>query len=509
MTRIAYGRVAQETNALSPVLTTLADFRAMHYLEGDELARAVSRTGEEAKGFLKKAEIRGFVDRARKLGVRELVPTLSAWAVPSGPLERACIESLTSELCGRLRRAGKLDGVFLSLHGSMGAEGTDDPESDLLQAVREVVGPKIPIVCTLDLHANLSPRRVALTSALCGYHTNPHRDHVASGARAANVLVRAARGEVQPTTAWRSLPMVLGGGTTIDLFAPMRAIYARCASLPKKDRRVLDASVFMVHPWLDTPEVGWSVSVTTDGESKLANDLADELAEACWAVRHEQPPSFPSAHDAVKAAVDAKWARRTGIVVMSDASDVVSAGSTGDSTRLLATLRDEGQGLTSYVAVQDPESARALFTLSVGDEVDRAIGGTRDPARHSPLRVRGKLASKREDPGFGKRVCIDLDVGTNGARVHVVLVEGPALVMKPAFYREMGLRMRHADVVVVKNFFPFRIFFLPFSRKTIYVRTGGVTDFDAAFALPRLRAPVHPRDVVSDWREVDARRRAL
>src|SRR5262249_14012550 len=117
------------------------------------------------------------------------------------------------------------------------------------------------------------------------------------------------------------------------------------------------------------------------------------------------------------------------------------------------------------------------------------------------------IAHRREDPGFGKRVRIDLDVSPCGARVHVVLVEGPALVMKPAFYRDMNLRMRDADVVVVKNFFPFRLFFLPFARKTIYVRTGGVTDFDAAFTLPRLKGPLHPRDRIDDWREVDARRR--
>jgi len=508
MVRLAYGRVAQETNALSPVQTTLADFRSMHLLEGDALAQAVSRSGTEAKGFLKKAEIRGFVDRARALGVKELVPTLSAWAVPSGPLEPACFASLRDGLCDRLRKAGKLDGVFLSLHGAMGVTGLDDPESDLLAAVRDVVGTKIPIVCTLDLHANLSSRRVALTNALCGYHTNPHRDHVQSGARAANVLVRAARGEVRPTTAWRSLPMILGGGTTIDVLAPMRAIYARCASLPKKDRRVLDASVFMVHPWLDTPEVGWSVVVTTDGDETLASELADELAESCWAVRHQQPPAFPSAHQAVVEAVESKWARRAGIVVMSDASDVVSAGSTGDSTHILDTLMKEGEGLTSYLTIQDPESARALFDLPIGAEVERAVGGTRDPARHHPLLVRGTIGHKRQDEGFGKRVRLDVEgLRLDGGRIHVVLVEGPALVIKPAFYRDMDLRMRHADVVVVKNFFPFRLFFLPYARKTIYVRTGGITDFDAAFALPRLRAPVHPRDAVDDWRTVDARRR--
>lgn len=502
--RLAYGRIAQETNALSPVRTTLADFRALHYVEGDALARAVGPGGDEAPGFLKKAEIRGFVDRARAMGDVELVPTVSAWAVPSGPLEPACFEALRDTLLEKLRAIGKIDGLFLSLHGSMGVVGRDDPESDLLEAVRSVVG-DVPITASLDLHANLSARRVALATTLCGYHTNPHRDHVSTGARAASVLVRAARGEVRPTVAWRSLPMLLGGGTTLDILPPMRAIWSRCARLPKKHPRVLDASVFTVHPWLDTPEVGWSVYVATDGDPGLASALADELAETCWAVRHQQPPSFPDEHAAVRQALEARWARRAGSVVMSDASDVVSAGSSGDSTRLLRALRDEAPALRSYVPVQDPESARALFGLPIGMRIERAIGGSRDPARHTPLVVRGRIAAMREDPGFGKRVRIDLE----DSGVRVVLVEGPALVMKPGFYREMGLRMRDADVVVVKSFFPFRIFFLPYSRKTIYVRSGGVTDFDAAFALPRLRGPVHPRDPVSDWREVDARRRGL
>lgn len=510
--RLAYGRIAQETNALSPVRTTLEDFHALHYLEGSALRDAVSRSGEEAKGFLKSAELKGFVREAERRGPVELVPTLSAWAVPSGKLDRRCFETLRDALVARLRDAGELDGVFLSLHGSMGAEGTEDPESDILAAVRNVVG-DIPIVASLDLHANLTERRVALTTSLCGYHTNPHRDHVRTGARGAEILIRTARGEVHPTTEWRSLPLILGGGTTIDLLAPMRAIYARCRSLPSRDPRVLSASVFMVHPWLDAPEVGWSVHVTTDGDRALAARLADELAEECWAVRHQQPPTFLAASDAIQRAKDATFLRKIGVVVLSDASDVVSAGSTGDSTKLLAALAEEADGLVVFASIQDAASARTLFEQPLETEVEVEVGGTRDPARHTPLRVRGVVKAKREDPGFLRRVRLDLDPAPgrstkNAPRISLVVVEGPALVMKPAFYREMGLRMRDADVVVVKNFFPFRLFFLPYARATHYVRTGGITDPDAAFSLP-LRAPVHPRDPVDDWRAVDARRRGI
>jgi microcystin degradation protein MlrC len=510
--RLAYGRIAQETNALSPVLTTLEDFHALHYLEGSALRDAVSRSGVEAKGFLKSAELKGFAREAERRGPVELVPTISAWAVPSGKLDRRCFETLRDALVERLASAGPLDGVFLSLHGSMGAEGTDDPESDILAAVREVVG-DVPVVASLDLHANLSERRVALSTSLCGYHTNPHRDHVRTGARAAEILVRAARGEVRPITEWRSLPMLLGGGTTIDLLAPMRAIYARCRDLPKRDRRVLSASVFMVHPWLDCPEVGWSVHVTTDGDRALASRLAEELAESCWAVRHQQPPTFLTASDAIQRAKDATVRRKAGVIVLSDASDVVSAGSTGDSTKLLAALASEADGLVVYTCIQDAVAARALYDRPEGTEVELEVGGTRDPGRHRPLRIRGVLKTKREDPGLLRRVRVDLDPipgrsSKDAPRISLVIVEGPALVMKPAFYREMGLRMRHADVVVVKNFFPFRIFFLPYARATHYVRTGGITDPDAAFGLP-LHGPVHPRDAVDDWRAVDARRRGL
>ena len=201
------------------------------------------------------------------------------------------------------------------------------------------------------------------------------------------------------------------------------------------------------------------------------------------------------------------------MIVLSDASDVVSAGSTGDSTKLLAALSEEASGLVVFTSVQDAPAARSLFEKPEGSEVDLEVGGTRDPARHRPFRVRGVLRSKRMDPGLLRRVRLDLDPSPgrstkDAPRISLVIVEGPALVMKPAFYREMGLRLRDADVVVVKNFFPFRLFFLPYARATYYVRTGGITDPDAAFGLP-LRPPVYPRDPVDDWRAVDARRRGL
>jgi len=118
------------------------------------------------------------------------------------------------------------------------------------------------------------------------------------------------------------------------------------------------------------------------------------------------------------------------------------------------------------------------------------------------LPVRGTIISKHDRRGFGRTVVLAVD------HVRIVITEGPSMVMRPSFYTEVGLDPWHADIVMVKNFFPFLMFFLPYNRKTIFVRTRGTTDFDAAFQLP-FDGPMHPRDSVDEWRSRDRLRRGL
>jgi microcystin degradation protein MlrC len=295
--------------------------------------------------------------------------------------------------------------------------------------------------------------------------------------------------------------MILGGGTTIDFLPPMRRIFSRARAM-ERDRRVLSASVFNVHPWNDDPALGWSTTVTTDGDRDLAERCADELAELCWSVRDVAPPRFPGPSEAIAAARDAKIARALGVVCFSDASDVVSAGAPGENTQLLGALLDEAQDLVSYVPLRDPVVVDALWSTPVGERVTVTVGGKLDPARGSGLTVTGTLARAQRMAGMGRMIVLDL-----GA-VKLVLTELAAFAVKPAFYADVGLPILAADVVVVKNFFPFRLFFLPYARKTIYVRTSGVTDLDAAFVLD-FDGPVSPRDRVSEWRTTDGRRRGV
>lgn len=500
MKRIAFFRIAQESNALSPVATTLADFEGAHYLAGEALLAAASR-GPEVAGWFARAELAGFLRAVRaRRGEVEPVPILSAWAASGGPLAPACFAALEQRLIDGLRAAGRVDAVYACLHGAMGAHGIADPEARLLRAVRSVIG-GAPLVVSHDLHGNVTRARVELADAIVGYQTNPHRDHVRTGRKAGAIAIGCALGELAPRMAWRSLPMLLGGGTTIDFLPPMRAVFQRMRDAEQRGD-VLAAAAFMAHPWNADPALGWATLAVADRDVAAADRLADELAEMCWQRRHALPPQFASASEAIATARAARWRRRLGCVTIADASDVVTAGAPGDSTHLLRALIEEGAGMRAYAALRDPRAIDALWPRAAGEAVELAIGGALDPARSPPLAVRGTVVGKHERVGFGRTVVLAVD------HVRIVITEGPALVMRPAFYRDVGLDPWRADIVVVKNFFPFLMYFLPYNRKTIFVRTRGATDFDAAFALA-FDGPMHPRDPIDDWRPRDHARRGV
>lgn len=498
MKRIAFARIAQESNALSPVPTVLADFRAQHYFEGEKLLEIATK-GPEVAGYFKRAELGGFMQAVadRKAEI-EPVPLLSAWASSGGPLSRECFEALEARLVELARAAGRIDGMYLCLHGAMGAQGVRDPEHRLLRSMREVLG-NVPLVTSHDLHANLTRARMETADAIVAYQTNPHRDHAKIGKKAGAIAIGTVLGEIKPTMAWRTLPMILGGGKTIDFLAPMRAVFRRMHKLEKAGD-VLAASTFMVHPWIDHPNIGWSTLAVTNDDHATAERVADELAQMCWERRHEQPPEFPGASEAIRRARAASVRRKLGCVMLADASDVVTAGAPGDSTHLLRALVDEGADLLALAAVRDPQAIETLWPRAAGSTVSLSIGATLDPARSTPLAVTGEIVSKHDRHGFGRTVVFAV------GKLKIVIVEGPAMVMRPSFYTEVGLSPWKADVVMVKNFFPFLMFFLPYNRKTIFVRTKGTTDFDAAFELV-FDGPMHPRDAIDDWRERDRERR--
>jgi microcystin degradation protein MlrC len=515
--RLAFGRINQETNALSPVLTTVQDFRAVHWLEGDDLLRRCEPRSMEVESMFRNAELSGFVRGAEAYAKStgcavEVVPLVSAWAVPSGPLTRECFETLVSTLCDRVREAlarGPLDGVYLALHGAMNVDQlplteTQTPESEIVRRVREVVGRELPVVVSLDLHGLITSELVSQTTFLQAYQTNPHRDHAAVGARCARVLADTARGLIRPQMAWRSLPMLLGGGNTVDFLSPLRPLFRRMKKM-EGARGVLGTTLMTVHPWNRHPELGWATLVAVDtnvATVELAERCADELAEMAWSVRDQLPPTMKTPQEAIERARRRSLLRKTGVVVVADASDVTSAGAPGENVAVVKALV-EARDLRCLTTVRDPVVIDALWAQQrEGDEVDVVLGGKLDVTRGVTLPVHGRIERMGTALGVGRYVVLAVD------NCRIVVVEGPPLAIRPGYYKAVGLNPWSADVVMVKNFFPFLLFFAPMMRDVIFVRTQGMTDFDAAFGL-RFAGPIHPRDRVDEWQSSDRRRRGL
>ncbi|NCG19658.1 MAG: hypothetical protein GWP91_11680 [Rhodobacterales bacterium] len=499
--RIAFCRISQETNALSPLRTEVEDFRRTHFYQGEELLERCGRWGYEAPGLIRNAELSGFVRSVQKLGQGkiEAVPLFSAWTVPAGPLSAEAHRFFCERIVTDLTSAGDIDAVYMSFHGALRADDTVDPEADMLAAVRSVLGPDAPVAVSLDLHAHLTSEMMAHTGLFSAYRTNPHRDHAGTGYRSGALLIGQLLEKHHPTVAWRALPMVLGGGTTLDFMPTMRPIFRRMTQM-EKDPRVLDVSLLMCQLWNDAPDLGWATLLLTDNDPALAEELAEELAELAWAVRHKLPPELPDASEAVALARAATWRRRLGTVCLSDASDMVGAGATGENTKLLRVLLDEAADMRCHVPIRDANLVAALWDQSIGDSFESAVGGTLDPDRNPPITISGVLLLKRAETLFGRSVLVQL------GHVYLVVTEGPPLCMKPDFYTQFGLSTTAADITVVKSLFPFRLYFLAYNRLTLYARTGGITDFDV-YRDFTFDGPTHPKDAVDCWRAGDHRRR--
>ncbi len=494
--RIGIARINSETNAFSPEATRLDDFERFHLLDAAGVAKATGRFRAELPGLALNAELSGARRAISKAGA-EAVPLMSAWALPSGPLTEATERALVHRLLDAIDGAGPLDGIYLALHGAMRSEAGGEPEERILEAVKKA-HPGLKIAVSYDLHGQMTAPKVELPDVVTAYRTNPHRDLRRVGARSADLLVRTLRGEARPTVAWRTLPLVFGGGSTLDFLMPMRKVF-RLLKQMEKDPRVLYASAFTVHVWSDSKDLGWSAVVLTDGDQALAERLAEEIADALWSVRDVPGPDLHEPAEAFALAERSRLARKTGAVFFSDTGDVVGAGALGESTHVLAEALRHPR-LTTYVPIRDREVVGDLWERSVGDAVKVRVGGKLAPEVHAPLELEGRLIHRGESDYFGRHVTID------AGPAQVIVTEQAPYTLKPSFWTDAGLSPWKADVIVVKSLFHFRIYHAHIARKYVGVRCGGTTDFDA-FRSVDFREAVHPIAPVRDWRPADRRRR--
>ncbi len=485
--RIAVAQLAQETNSFSPVATTMDDFAATGLYRNAAVLDYAREGGSALSGFLSAVADHG-ADQI------EIVPLLKATAMSGGPVDTETYLALRDEIVAGVRDAGRLDGIYLALHGAMGVEGIRDPEGDLLAELREVVGAEVPIGVSFDLHANITERRAELATFIVGYKTNPHRDFFETGYRSGEILTRTVLGEISPVMEVRKMRLLKGGGMNIDFLAPVRSIFREMDRMERRDG-VLNVSNFMVHIWLDDPELGWSTVAVTDGDRELAALVADELADLNWEVRDVPHPPALSAEEAVEKVRRAFLARAFGTVVICDVADAVGAGAPGENTWILKAFLENDPELRTYVPVRSASAAQTAFSAAIGETVTVNVGAELETTYNTSVEFTGEVVEKNETELYGKTVVLR-DRG-----IHLIVSERPTNARSPDYFRDLGLRPGGAGAVVVKNLFPFRFTFLWVNRKTLNVMTPGTTSIDVReLEYSQIPRPIYPLDDIDDWR---------
>jgi microcystin degradation protein MlrC len=485
--RFFVGMFSHETNTFSTLPTDRPAFEARDLRYAGEIVERFRGTGTCLGGMIDTAAARGVT----------LVPSIAASAAPAGLVTKAMYAHVKDRLLADLRTAGRVDGVLLDLHGAMVVEGLEDGEGDLLAAVRETVGPDVPIAVTLDFHGNVTRAMVRHATLLCGYRTYPHVDMYERGREATERLIDVVERRIHPTVAHRQPAMLppLGRQGTDD--GPMRRLYDRADAMAKQ-ARVVTTSVFAGFPLADIHDAGLSVYVATDRDQALAERLADELTALAWEHRRE------FLHEAlgVKDAVEHALAIDGRPVVLADMADNTGGGASGDGTEILRELLRVGARSATVACLWDPEAAAACATAGVGSSVTVTIGGKVDDRHGAPITVTGRVRTLSDgrfvhkgpmmrglEGSLGLTAVLDVD------DVKVILISHRWQTLDPEMIRFVGIDPLAEKLLVVKSTIHYRAAFAPLAHTIVEVDAPGLSSSNLArFEYRRVRRPIFPLD---------------
>ena len=403
----------------------------------------------------------------------------------------------------RLRSYAKVDGVLLDLHGAMQAEGVEDAEGVLLSEVRRNLREKAPLVCVVDLHANMTDLKMANTDLIIPYKTNPHIDLFERGLKAGGLLLKLINGEIHPTVHLERLPL-LGNNLGMSTWSstperqshlPLSGIMEKAAELETK-KDILDVSVVVGFGQANISQSVTSALAITEADKELAKRTALEIAMLVWEARDEffkVRPLVP-----VDEAIDEAVSDPGRPIVLVDTGDNSGGGSPCDSTVILkALIRKKVQD--AVVPIRDPDAVAKCFSAGVGATVRLNVGGKLDSRFYKPVMIKATVKTLGDGVyairgpshgGFGPGAAsgsassaspIYLGGGpsrmallSNGA-IDVIVCEGK-VGMDRDFYKAIGVDPGERKIVVVKSHQAHRASFEPIAKRIIEVDTPGITN---------------------------------
>jgi microcystin degradation protein MlrC len=468
--RIAIGGFQHETNTFAPSKATLEEFvRGGGWpplLRGKDIFEGVAGINLPIAGFIE----------AMQGSRHELLPTAWAASSPSAHVTEEAFEHIAGLIVAAIRGAGPLDAVYLDLHGAMVTEHLDDGEGELLARVRAVVGSAIPVVASLDLHANVTRRMLEHADILIAYRTYPHVDMADTGGRVAHYLQKRLDGMPQPKVAAQRVPFLIPLQAQSTMLEPNQSIYAELARLQTANIAAL--SFTPGFPAADFPECG-PLTLAYAEDPATAERAAKRLREIVEEAEgdYDLPVFEPDA--CVKRAIQiAERASRP--VVIADTQDNPGAGGDSDTTGMLRALVANRARRAALGLINDPQAAKAAHAVGEGAQIDIALGGKSRIPGDAPFRAQFEV-EKLSDGRFtctgpfyrGARMnlgpCAVLRIGD----VRVVVASEKPQLADQEMYRFIGIEPTEQAILVNKSSVHFRADFAPIAEEILVAKSPG------------------------------------
>jgi len=483
--RIALLGIYHESNTFVPEPTTLENFHGGRYLKGQDIVKEYREAHHEIGGMIE------IVDKENM----ELVPVFYAEATPGGTITSETYEALFEDMMKELDRVLPVDAVLVVPHGAGVSESFPDMDGHWLNQIRNKVGADIPIVGTLDLHANVSQGMVSSTDALVSYRENPHIDQRQRGKEAANLMVRKLRQEIELSQVLVQAPLAISIEQQLTADEPCKSLYLYARELTQQEN-ILSISIQLGFPYADVNEMGTSIIVVTDGNLELANVTARELE--VYLIENKEhfigiKVDVPSALQEIEVSEKP--------VLLLDMGDNIGGGSPGNNLCILEAL-EESKEHRYFVCIYDPQAVSYLGEHNIGDFIKIDITGVDgDGTTNLPVRVKLQQISeegtfKEDHPRHGGQVNYRM------GKTAIVSTENRSTIMLtslrtvPFSLQQLlafDIAPQDFDVIVAKGVNAPIAAYAPVCPTIIQVNTPGVTQADMTmFEYRNRRRPLFP-----------------
>ncbi len=442
--RIAIARFSHETCTFSPEPTT--------YEKLESRAARGEAVLEDSRGV--PSYINGYM-RVLQKEEAEIVPVLSVGMVP-GPYTswwpQKCFDRYADELAGGLAEIPRLDGVLLALHGAMAVRGVPRPEAEIVRRVKRAAG-GVPVMVTLDLHANEDHELTDAADGVFVIKTYPHVDSQETGEIATRCLIDTIAGRFEPTMSLRRPGIASASIFQASDYHPMKTLYDRCRCW-EQESDVYCVSVAPGYAYADVVDMGMSVIAVTDGDRSLAEEVAEDVSQLACSIREDFHRPLPGPEDGVAEVLQLVEDGQTPVVI-ADGAD-----RTGDSTHILQQLLRQGAENFALPGLADPKAAKKLRQeASVGDTVSIKAGGWASEYSGEPVLLTGEVkymgcprfrlvGPMRRGAEVQDGFVVRLDLGANR---QVVISERMRGSNDSAGLTSVGIDVDSLDIIVLKD----------------------------------------------------------